>query len=77
MRRSRSGDDTRRQAGRWPNWWRTEAILAARLRDLVAGLDSIGAFTIPYARLPRRLATYADEFLGGQTSLTKPHRHCC
>jgi len=45
-----------------PNWWRTEAILAARLRDLVAGLDSIGAFTIPYARLPRRLATYADEF---------------
>jgi len=34
-----------------PNWWRTEAILAARLRDLVAGLDSIGAFTIPYASL--------------------------
>jgi hypothetical protein len=62
VRRSRSGDDTRRRAGRWPNWWRTEAILAARLRDLVAGLDSIGAFTIPYARLPRRLATYAEEF---------------
>jgi hypothetical protein len=60
-----------------PNWWRTEAILAARLRDLVAGLDSIGAFTIPYARLPRRLATYADEFPRWQTSLTKPHRHCC
>jgi hypothetical protein len=45
-----------------PNWWRTEAILAARLRDLVTGLDGIGAFTIPYARLPRRLGTYADEF---------------
>ena len=45
-----------------PNWWRTEAILAARLRDLVAGLDSIGAFTIPYARLPRRLGAYAEEF---------------
>lgn len=45
-----------------PNWWRTEAILTARLRDLVAGLDSDGAFTIPYARLPRRLGTYAEEF---------------
>ncbi|MGY4646428.1 hypothetical protein [Mycobacterium sp. URHB0021] len=45
-----------------PNWWRTEAILAARLRDLVTGLDSIGALSIPYGRLPRRLGIYAEEF---------------
>lgn len=45
-----------------PDWWRTEAILATPLRDLVMGLDSIGSFTIPYARLPRRLQAYAEEF---------------
>ena len=60
-----------------PNWWRTEAILAARLRDLVAGLDSIGSFTIPYARLPRRLGAYAEEFPRWADIAIKPHRHCC
>lgn len=45
-----------------PDWWRTEAILVAQLRDLVPGLDSIGAFAIPFARLPRRLGAYAEEF---------------
>jgi hypothetical protein len=54
------------------DWWRTDAILGTRLRDLVAGLDSIGPFSIPYARLPRRLGAYAEEFprwadLAGQT----------
>ncbi len=44
------------------DWWRAEAILATPLRDLVKGLDSIGSFTIPYARLPRRLQAYAEEF---------------
>ncbi len=45
-----------------PDWWRTEAILVAQLRDLVPGLDTIGSFAIPYARLPRRLGAYAEEF---------------
>jgi hypothetical protein len=45
-----------------PDWWRTEAILVAQLRDLVTGLDSIGSFAIPFARLPRRLGAYAEEF---------------
>ena len=42
--------------------WRRQEILGARLSDLVAGLDSIGSLVIPYARLPRRLSTYAEEF---------------
>src|SRR6185312_10849797 len=45
-----------------PDWWRTEAILVTQLRDLVTGLDSIGSFAIPFARLPRRLGAYAEEF---------------
>lgn len=45
-----------------PDWWRTEANLVAQLRDLVPGLDSIGSFAIPFARLPRRLGAYAAEF---------------
>ncbi|WP_232076852.1 winged helix-turn-helix domain-containing protein [Mycobacterium gallinarum] len=45
-----------------PDWWRNQAILSTRLRDLVAGFDSIGSFTIPYARLPRRLGAYAEDF---------------
>lgn len=45
-----------------PDWWRSETVLGTRLCDLVAGFDSIGPFTIPYARLPRRLGTYAEEF---------------
>jgi hypothetical protein len=45
-----------------PDWWRTEAILVAQLRDLLPGLDSIGSFAIPFARLPRRLGAYAEEF---------------
>lgn len=44
------------------DWTRDGAILGARLCDLIAGLDSIGAFAIPYARLPRRLGAYAAEF---------------
>jgi hypothetical protein len=42
---------------------RTEAPLVAQLRDLVPGLDSIGSFAIPFARLPRlprRLGAWAD-----------------
>jgi len=44
------------------DWWRRSEILEKRLADLFAGLDSIGALTIPYARLPRRLGIYAEEF---------------
>jgi hypothetical protein len=32
------------------------------LRELVAGFDEIAAVRIPYARLPRRLGAYAQEF---------------
>jgi hypothetical protein len=39
---------------------RTEAPQVAQLRDLVPGLDSIGSFAIPFARLPRRLGAWAD-----------------
>lgn len=45
-----------------PDWWRDSTLLSTRLRDLVAGFDTIGPFAIPYARLPRRLGTYAEEF---------------
>ena len=45
-----------------PGWDRTETILGTRVRDLVAGFDSIGPFAIPYARLPRRLGAYAEQF---------------
>lgn len=45
-----------------PNWWRNQTILSTRLGDLVVGFDSIVSFTIPYARLPRRLGDYAEEF---------------
>ncbi|MBX7451903.1 hypothetical protein GR927_28265 [Mycolicibacterium sp. 3033] len=34
-----------------------------RLRDLVPGFDDIGEWLIPYARLPRRLSDYANEFV--------------
>ena len=44
------------------DWWCAEEILGARLSDQVAGLDSIGSLAIPYARLPRRLGIYAEEF---------------
>lgn len=50
-----------------PDWWRSERVLSTPLRDLVSGFDSIGSFTIPYARLPRRLGAYAEEFPGGPT----------
>lgn len=45
-----------------PDWWRDQTLLSTRLRDLVADFDTIGSFTIPYTRLPRRLGTYAEEF---------------
>lgn len=45
-----------------PEWWRCETTLHTRLRDLVPGFGSICSFTIPYARLPRRLSAYAKEF---------------
>lgn len=53
-------------------WERTDAIVAARLSDLIAGLDSVGSFAVPYARLPRRLGTYSADFprwadVAGQT----------
>lgn len=44
------------------DWWRDQTILATHLRDLVADLDSIGSFTVPYTRLPRRCGMYAEEF---------------
>ncbi|CAA0127295.1 Uncharacterised protein [Mycolicibacterium vanbaalenii] len=44
------------------DWWRDQTILAAQLRDLVEGFDSIASFAVPYARLPRRLGAYAEEF---------------
>lgn len=44
-----------------PDWWRNQTTLSTPLRDLVEDFDSIGAFTIPYARLPRRLGAYAEE----------------
>jgi hypothetical protein len=55
-----------------PNWERTGEIVGARLSDLIAGLDSIGSFAIPYARLPRRLGVYSADFprwadVAGQT----------
>jgi hypothetical protein len=55
-----------------PRWERNDTIVGARVDDLIAGLDSIGSFAIPYARLPRRLGTYAAEFprwadLAGET----------
>lgn len=34
-----------------------------QLRDLIPGLDDIGDWLIPYARLPRRLSDYAGEFV--------------
>jgi hypothetical protein len=45
-----------------PDWWRSDTIVTSRLRDLVGGLDGIGSFAIPYARLPRRLGVYAADF---------------
>ncbi|MGD9620719.1 MAG: hypothetical protein AB7G47_10655 [Mycolicibacterium sp.] len=44
------------------DWCRSQEILGARLSDLVEGLDDIGSLAIPYARLPRRLGLYAEEF---------------
>jgi hypothetical protein len=44
------------------DWWRDQTILGTKLRDLVEGFDSIGSFAVPYARLPRRLGAYAEEF---------------
>ncbi len=61
-------DDAHLESG----WWRMPEILGARLEDLVAGLDGVGSLVIPYARLPRRPSTYAEEFprwadVAGQT----------
>ena len=49
-------------AMRDPGWWDDPILLSSRLSDLVSDFDTIGEFTIPYARLPRRLGTYAEEF---------------
>ncbi|TDH47875.1 hypothetical protein E2F47_26160 [Mycobacterium eburneum] len=43
-----------------PAWWRDH--MDTRLRELVPDFDTIGSFTIPYTRLPRRMGTYAEEF---------------
>ena len=43
-------------------WWRDPTLLSTRLRDLVPDFDTIGSFTIPYTRLPRRMGTYSEEF---------------
>ena len=45
-----------------PGWERTAEIVGATLRDLIAGLDSIGSVAVPYARLPRKCGAYAPEF---------------
>ena len=44
-----------------PDWWSTQECLDTPLRDLVAGLESIGSLAISYARLPPRLGAYAEE----------------
>ena len=44
------------------DWWNTEDNAATPLRHLIAGMDEIGSLMIPYARLPRRLGAYAQEF---------------
>lgn len=53
-------------------WWRTDEMLGISLRDLIARLDDVGELPIPYARLPRRLGSYSEEFprwvdVAGQT----------
>lgn len=45
-----------------PGWERSTEVLRAPLRDLIAGLDSVGSFAVPYARLPRKCGAYASEF---------------
>lgn len=55
-----------------PDWWRVEEFVGVPLRDLIAGLDEVGELPVPYARPPRRLAIYAEEFprwadVAGQT----------
>ena len=39
-----------------PGWERDGQLVVARLSELIAGVDTIGSFAIPYARLPRRLS---------------------
>lgn len=58
------------------DWWRDQTILSTKLRDLVEGFDSISSFAVPYARLPRRLGAYAEEFPRWATLPARPHRHC-
>jgi hypothetical protein len=43
-------------------WCSAEEAQHTPLRELVAGFGEIAALPIPYARLPRRLGTYAQEF---------------
>lgn len=55
-----------------PAWAVTDEILDTALCELVENMGSISSFAIPYARLPRRLSTYADRFprwadVAGQT----------
>jgi hypothetical protein len=45
-----------------PGWERDDPVVNARLSDLIVGLDTIESFAIPYARLPRKLSTYAADF---------------
>ncbi|GJF09943.1 hypothetical protein NGTWS0302_16660 [Mycolicibacterium cyprinidarum] len=57
-------------------WWRSPAVLGAQLSDLVAGLDSVSSLPIPYARLPRRLGLYAEEFPRWADVADQTPKHC-
>ena len=45
-----------------PGWWRTDAAMDTPLRLLISELDTVGNCPLPYARLPRRLSLYAEQF---------------
>lgn len=45
-----------------PGWWRTDAEMVTPLRVLIPELDTVGDYPLPYARLPRRLSLYAEQF---------------
>ena len=44
------------------DWWNTEETEHTPLRNLIESMDEIAQLPVPYARLPRRLTAYAQEF---------------
>lgn len=59
------------------DWPRDEVVLGTRLGDLVADFATISSLTIPYARLPRRLGAYAEEFPRWADVADQTPRRCC